>query len=51
MLWLFGAEGEEDGCFMDDRVPLHQASGACFRGSVGVVNYVCRRGAIPDDDC
>ena len=26
-----------DGCPVDDRVPLHQATGACFRGSVGDV--------------
>ena len=26
------------------------ASGACFRGSVGEAAYVCRRGAIPNDD-
>ena len=50
ILWLFGCEREEDGRSVDDRVPLHQVSGALFRKSVGEAAYVCRRGAIPDDD-
>ena len=35
---------------MDDRVPLHPASGAAIRGSVGEAAYVCRRCPVLDDD-
>lgn len=49
MFWLFGGEGEKDGCAMNDRVVPSSFPGACFRRFVGETADVCRREAISDD--